>query len=352
MKRIKKNNRKFLNTLIIIAIILLFPIGNYTIIYSYGIKNANEFVNIKGLKNKSNNFYEPYVFTASNYANVFNYIVGFITRADFIDNNKYEEEATALTDDPYANHGYNYNYFPYLNKENGKAIDVEDYYNRILVVDYAIPLYVVLKDNPDFVTLDYINFGYIDKNTTKTDLKTYDKVTKINGQKINSFNDYENITRTFLFNETINFELLNKEQKSMVFYSDGQSNSLQTPLFVFRINRDKIELKKEYNFFWRGTSGFLSYALNIYSQINNANLTKGQDIVVTGSLTEEGSVEAVSGIGHKIKAAVKNDIKYFMLPRVNYDYAKKYIKENKIDITLIPVSNFNEAVSSLTKIFG
>ncbi|WP_230474333.1 SepM family pheromone-processing serine protease [Calidifontibacillus erzurumensis] len=121
------------------------------------------------------------------------------------------------------------------------------------------------------------------------------------------------------------------------------------------INTDKIG----------GPSAGLMFALEIYNQLIDEDLTKGYKIAGTGTIGYDGKVGRIGGIAQKIVAADKAGIEIFFAPNeqgkkrvdptgkpilTNYQEALQTAKEIHSQMKIIPVDTFDEAVLYLQKL--
>ena len=88
-------------------------------------------------------------------------------------------------------------------------------------------------------------------------------------------------------------------------------------------------------------------ALEIYNRITDYDITKGDIIAGTGSIDENGIVGDIDGVKYKLKGAVKNKAKVFIVPSGNYDEALKLKEENNYDIELIKADNLHNVIENL-----
>ena len=77
------------------------------------------------------------------------------------------------------------------------------------------------------------------------------------------------------------------------------------------------------------------------------DLTKGDIIAGTGVIYEDGSVGSIDGVKYKLKGAVKNKAKVFIVPSENYDEAVKLKKEHNYDIEIIEADNLHNVIEKL-----
>ena len=96
-----------------------------------------------------------------------------------------------------------------------------------------------------------------------------------------------------------------------------------------------------------GSSGGLMLSLAIYNAITKEDITKGKTIVGTGTIDVLGNVGKIDGVKYKILGAGKNKADLFICPKDNYDDAMKVKKEHNLNINIISVETFDEAINYL-----
>lgn len=102
-----------------------------------------------------------------------------------------------------------------------------------------------------------------------------------------------------------------------------------------------------------GPSAGLMFALSIYDQLKEEDLTKRLNITGSGQLDYEGNVLPIGGIDKKVIAADKKDMDILFAPSFkshkdsNYDEAKQTAKEIESDMEIVPVENFEDVLDYL-----
>lgn len=94
-----------------------------------------------------------------------------------------------------------------------------------------------------------------------------------------------------------------------------------------------------------GPSAGLMWAVALYDLLTPGDLTGGRTIAGTGSIDLDGRVGSIGGIRDKVVAAREANADIMLVPRDNFDEARDV---DAGDLTLIPVSTFDEAVESLS----
>ncbi|WP_163536705.1 SepM family pheromone-processing serine protease [Gracilibacillus sp. YIM 98692] len=102
-----------------------------------------------------------------------------------------------------------------------------------------------------------------------------------------------------------------------------------------------------------GPSAGLMFALEIYDQLTDQDLTKGYPIAGTGEIDYDGNVGPIGGVDKKVIAADREGCAYFFAPNQrgmegsNYQVAKKVAEEIGTDMEIVPVDHFDDAVEFL-----
>lgn len=105
-----------------------------------------------------------------------------------------------------------------------------------------------------------------------------------------------------------------------------------------------------------GPSAGLMMALEIYNQLTEIDITKGYEIAGTGTINELGEVGPIGGISQKIVAADKSGIDIFFAPNEkdsptsNYMEAREVADNRNINMKIIPIDTFDQAVDYLLKL--
>jgi PDZ domain-containing protein len=92
-----------------------------------------------------------------------------------------------------------------------------------------------------------------------------------------------------------------------------------------------------------GPSGGLMFALGIYNAVTEGDITNGNRIAGTGTITTDGRVGAVGGVKYKVLAAEKAGASLFLVPQDNYSEATAGPSKLKV----VPVGTFDEALAAL-----
>lgn len=188
--------------------------------------------------------------------------------------------------------------------------------------------------------------GYVDSSSSP--LKTNDEIIKINGQEVNSLEDI--LTSEQVDTDTINVDIIrnNKELNLDVPIMTYEDHKIMGVIIVpnYEITTNpEITFKDNSN--ESGPSGGLMMALTIYDKLTVEDLTKGDKIIGTGTISMDGTVGVIGGIKYKLIGAVKKHAKVFLCPEENYEEAISVAQANNYDIEIVKVKTFNDALNYL-----
>ena len=194
-----------------------------------------------------------------------------------------------------------------------------------------------------------VNITYIYEKAD-TNLKIGDIIKEINGIKINSKEDALKIIQE---SDDLKIKVENKGITYERYANKVDING--NKLIGITVSETKEVIpSKNVNINFKesesGPSGGFMMSLAIYDYLTSEDLTKGYNIVGTGTIDEDGNIGVIGGIEHKIKAAVKEKADIFFAPKDNYDEALKVVEEENLDIILVKVSHIDEAIAYLSNL--
>lgn len=112
-----------------------------------------------------------------------------------------------------------------------------------------------------------------------------------------------------------------------------------------------------------GPSAGFMFAMEIYNQLTEGDLTKGYRIVGTGTINADGQIGVIGGIEHKVLAADREGADIFFAPKdyippegssyapiLNYSAAKQRADEIDSDMEIVPVGTMGEAIEYLQQL--
>jgi len=192
---------------------------------------------------------------------------------------------------------------------------------------------------------------YIDENAN-TNLEVGDVIKEVNGIKIKTLDEYSKIINNSKIGDTIELKVVKDEKEKNKYVEvnsiDGKKNTLIYIIcdYDMKMNNVSFNFSKGES----GPSGGFMIALSIYDKLNNVDLTKGKKIAGTGTIDLDGRIGEISGVRYKIIGASENDADIFLCPKENYKEAKEVVQEYNLDIKLVKIEKFSDAIKYLSEI--
>lgn len=189
----------------------------------------------------------------------------------------------------------------------------------------------------------------IDKDNNN--LEVGDTIKEINGVKIDSYETLKQEKDKYKENDKLNIKVLrnNKEKECYAILKRDKNNNLTIGIYLATLKN--VSTNEEVKYVFKnnesGSSRGLMCALEIYNRITDFDITKGDIIAGTGSIDEKGIVGDIDGVKYKLKGAVKNKAKVFIVPSGNYEETLKLKEENNYDIELIKADNLHNVIENL-----
>lgn len=235
---------------------------------------------------------------------------------------------------------------------DNETIEENNYRNKILLEEANQNAIIVAFDKAGLdyeVTNRKVNIIYIYEEAD-TDLKIGDVITEINGIEINS---KEEALNTIKESDELSIKVIN-DGVEYTRYANKVDIGGEDLIGIMVSETKDVTPSKEVSINFKesesGPSGGFMMSLSIYDYLTSEDLTKGLKIVGTGTIDEFGNVGVIGGIGHKIKAAVKEDADIFFAPSANYVEALEVVTEENLDITLVEVSHIDDAIEYLNNL--
>lgn len=187
-------------------------------------------------------------------------------------------------------------------------------------------------------------------NLKENDLKIGDVVLEVEDIEIDNISDIRNILDEKEENDKVKIKVLRNEKEldlEIPVSIENNQKILGVMLYTYydyELN-PKIELKFKDS--ESGSSGGLMMALSIYNAISEGDIIKGRNIAGTGTIDSDGNIGKIDGIKYKIMGAYKNKMDIVLVPKDNYEEAKKINEENNYDLKIVKVEKFKDAIEYL-----
>ncbi len=187
----------------------------------------------------------------------------------------------------------------------------------------------------------------------KTNLKIGDEIVKINDKKYTTLDEFKAYINTLNENDEVDIEVLHDNKtyhRSAKIYKD-KDDTLKVGV-AFKIAYDyeteiPVTVKMKDN--ESGSSGGLMMGLAIYNALTEEDITKGLNIVGTGAINSDGTVEEIGGVKYKVLAAERKNADIFFCPKENYDEAMEVKEKRDLDVKIVSVSTLKDAIDYLNK---
>ncbi|MFC4404682.1 SepM family pheromone-processing serine protease [Gracilibacillus xinjiangensis] len=189
-------------------------------------------------------------------------------------------------------------------------------------------------------------------------LKTGDRIVKIDGMDIAEANDLIDYVGTKQAGDIINLTIIRDEEQLSKQVGLVKMKELDGKAGIgIQLVTDREVVENPKLTFSSGDIGGpsagLMFALEIYDQLTEEDLTKGLQIAGTGEIDYEGNVGRIGGIDKKVIAADRAGNDIFFAPNENgrqdsnYETAKEVAEEINTDMKIIPVDTFDDALRYL-----
>lgn len=324
MKKIFKENYKFILSLILIVVVfsIRFP---YYIDAPGGITDMGEKIQIEGYDSKGS-FNLAYV--KEYRATIPTFIISLFNK----DWRVIKTDEVMLDTEDYESYSLR------------DKIFMDESISNAIYVAYT-------KANKEINTLsNKLLVTYIDSNAD-TDLIVGDEIISINNINTNNKEEISYILNNLNVGSKLNIKVINNEKEyDRYAYIKNENNSKKIGILISNINEYKtnpnVEVKVDKN--ESGPSGGLITALSIYDSLVEKDITNGLRIVGTGTIDLDGNIGSIGGVEYKLKSAVKDNADLFIVPNdENYKEALKIKNENNYDIEILGVSTFDEVIDYL-----
>jgi PDZ domain-containing protein len=172
-----------------------------------------------------------------------------------------------------------------------------------------------------------------------------DQILRIAGERVDSRREASRLINTVPVDEPIEFRVRAEGDEHDVRVTRGRCAGVDEPVigivlvdsFPFGITIESGDVG--------GPSAGLMWAVGLYDLLTPGDLTGGRTIAGTGTIDLDGNVGPIGGILDKVVAARDANAIVMLVPRENFNELRDV---NTGDLTLIPVSTFDEAVGALS----
>ena len=219
------------------------------------------------------------------------------------------------------------------------------------------------NDNATFVAYRYANKEIMVNSSNKvivylskeadSDLKLFDEIVSVDSILYTDVEGLRAYIQTKNINDILVFKIIrnNKEidvEVSVYEEKDSLMVGISTLVLYDYETEPDLEIKNKSS--ESGPSGGLMTALSIYNYLIEEDITYGKSIIGTGTIAEDGTVGIIGGVKYKLLGAEKKKADLFICPKENLEEALEVKRKEKLDIEIIGVSTFEEALNELAKL--
>lgn len=189
-------------------------------------------------------------------------------------------------------------------------------------------------------------------------LKTGDVIVAVDGQKIQEATDLTDYVGAKKAGDTVllSIERDNTQEEVEIELVKLPQLNGEPGIGISLVTDRKVEVQPEITFETGNTGGpsaGLMFALEIYDQLTEEDLTQGYQVCGTGEIDYEGNVGRIGGVDKKVVAADQAGCDIFFVPNENGSetanavVAKETAEDIKTSMEIVPVDHFNEALTYL-----
>lgn len=206
---------------------------------------------------------------------------------------------------------------------------------------------VALRSIGDEVPEHVIIAGVSDQAPSADALARGDEIVRVDGTQVTSSRDVIDAVEGHAPGDDVNLVLLRDGERVRVTAKTAESGG-RTILGVL--------LRLEFDFPYDvsidagnvgGPSAGMMFALAVRDVLTPGPMTGGQNIAGTGTIADDGSVGAISGIQQKLVGAERGGAEWFLAPSSNCDEVVGHVPDG---LDVVRVSTYDAAVRSVTAI--
>jgi PDZ domain-containing protein len=254
---------------------------------------------------------------------------------------------------------------PAVSEELDISIEDLDYQNKQMMEQSKIKAeYIargVLGEDPKLELLGFYPVYTLPDWADKDQVKVTDLLVELDGEKLESYDHLDQLIVEKEADESTTLTLLRdgetvEVEVSTYPHKDYYGNTMLGVFF-----EEVYETSKDENIQWQnienlgGPSAGLMITLTLQDKMMDDSLLKGNEVAGTGTITIDGEVGPIGGVKQKVIGAANAGFDYFIVPQDdgwenNETIARRTVKEEGLDITLLPVATIEDAVKALQKL--
>lgn len=191
---------------------------------------------------------------------------------------------------------------------------------------------------------------YLSKESD-TNIEIGDRILSINDVKVNNLEDVKSCVNQLQEHDKVIVKVQkdNKEYQRYAYIYKDVDEILKIGVAFKTTYKYETEIPVSIKMRGNesGSSGGLMMGLAIYNALSEDDITKGLNIVGTGTLSSDGLVGEIGGVKYKVLAAERKDADIFLCPEKNYKEALAIKEKRNLKVKIVKVSTLKDAIEYL-----
>lgn len=232
-----------------------------------------------------------------------------------------------------------------------ESVEIDKIYMREAISNAEYVAYT--KAGIDFSIEETHNIVTYKSGNAQTNLRYGDEILSVDGKDYTNLKDFQNYVSSHRVGDEIKIKY---KRKDVIDVDTVTLIELDGVAKVGLSIATVVDYKTPYDITVKtkssesGPSGGLITALDIYNKIVEEDITNGKVIMGTGTIDPDGTVGEIGGVKYKLLGAHKDGAEVFICPLENYDEAVKVKEEEDMNVVVLGVGTFEEALIELSKL--
>lgn len=192
--------------------------------------------------------------------------------------------------------------------------------------------------------------GFLPESPARTRLRRGDVIVAVDGQQVRSTQELIEYVSALPADREIEIVVMRDgDRRSFLVPLMAPASADESPRIGISVRTVGTDVVYPFSLEIRpkkivgGPSAGLMFALTLYNLLTPEDITGGRLIAGTGTIALDGTVEPIGGVEQKVAAAERAGADYFLVPRENYEDARRVAR----GIDVISVATMEEALNVL-----
>lgn len=248
-----------------------------------------------------------------------------------------------------------------------EGITPDDYMHgqlQVMESSQEASLVVAYESAGKDITIDYVGVyvvGVVENMPSFGKLEMGDRIISLDGNEIEESSDLVSYVEGKQAGDTIAVDFIRENETlsteiTLDYFPNDES---RVGMGISLVTDREVTVDPEVNFSSGnigGPSAGLMFALEIYDQLTEEDITKGYKIAGTGEIDYDGNIYRIGGVDKKVVSADREGIDIFFVPNENgradsnYEIAKQTAEEIDSEMEIVPVDTFDDALNYLEEL--